>query len=717
MSGIPFRIARRFPLALAFVLSALFPGHSQQPMNVILIVADDLGAADLNVYGSKDLRTPHLDQLAAEGARFTRFYVGASVCVPSRAAFLTGRSGVRTGVLSNMNALPGPEHTMAEMFKDAGYKTALFGKWHLGKSAEQIPNSQGFTEFMGHLDGCIENYHHDFLNWDAGTVLFHDLWHNQQPYSEDSTHWGEILTRETLKYLDQNRAAPFFLYAAFNNPHYPVQPLPFFFNQFKDMAEPRRSYAAFIAQLDDEVGRIVKHVDDLGLRKNTLIVFMSDNGHSQESRNKLFVPDYPADAAYGGGTSAPYRGHKGEVLEGGIRLPFIVSLPGTVPAGVTRGQMVSSLDLMPTFARMTGLQTLEGNQDGSDISRVLTADAPSPHSGLYWKNFDGTWAATQGKWKLHHDGTGNHLYDVTADPGEAKDVAAGNPALVDSLATAYARFVADGEAGLPALGAHDLCVGGSVQASGSLLANLPEYAFDDSLLKPRKWVAPTAACWIRYDFQGTAKHAVNRYSLVSGNDAAGRDPKAWKLQGSHDGNAWQTLDTRADVAFAGRVQKREFVFANTMAYETYRLDITANGGDSLTQLMEVEMFADDVSGLQPPLHGTAALRDGDFGLKGCFPNPFVGATQIVFDVPADVAGRWGGGGARSGGGIWRVSLSIYAADGMRVANLIPGPLASGLNRMAWDGRDEAGKQLPPGVYLARLSTVGRISFLPVYKAR
>ena len=691
----------RYSVAGLLLLTTILPGLAQQRPNVILIVADDLGAADLNVYGSKDLRTPNLDKLASQGARFTRFYVAASVCVPSRAAFLTGRTGVRTGVSSNSNALPGSEYTVAEMFKDAGYKTALFGKWHLGKTAEQIPNSQGFGEFLGHLDGCIENYHHDFLNWDAGTVLFHDLWHNQQPYTEDSTHWGEILTRETLKYLDQNKGAPFFIYAAFNNPHYPVQPLPQFFSLFKDMAEPRRSYAAFVAQLDDEVGRIVKKVDDLGLRNNTMIVFMSDNGHSEETRNKLFVPDYPADAGYGGGESAPYRGHKSQLLEGGIRLPFIVTMPGTVPAGVVRGQMVSGLDLMPTFARMTGLPVPEVNLDGLDMSRVLTADAPTPHANLYWNNFDGTWAVAQGNWKLYREGGISGLYDVIADPGEAKDLAAADPARVDSLTRLHERLVAEGQSGLPSLDPHDLCVGGSATASGSLSANRPEYAFDDSLVKPRKWVAPGAVGWIQYDFQGTTAHAVNRYSLVSGNDAPRRDPKAWKLEGSQDGSIWKTLDVRADMAFAGRVSKREFVFANSVAYAAYRLEIMANGGDSLTQLMEIEMFADGATAVSP----SDVFRSQGFGLKGCFPNPFTGGAEFTFDL--------GGGSVRTS----QVSLSVYSAEGNRVATLMSGPFASGLHRLRWDGKDDRGMELAPGAYLARFSGGGAVSALRIYKAR
>lgn len=364
--------------------------------NVMIILSDDQGTLDLNCYGSTDLYTPNLDALAKRGVRFTQFYMGAPVCSPSRGALLTGRDCNRNGVSNNALSLNPDETTIAEMLKPEGYATALIGKWHLG--SERGPRTEGFDYFFGHMDGCIENYKHSRHWWDTGEVRNHDLWRNEEEVFEDETHFGELIVREVNAFLEAHRSTPFFLYVPFNNPHYPVQPLPHQLERYRDVPEPRRSYAAFVSTLDEQVGKILDKVAELGLRENTLIVFMSDHGHSVESRNNLWL-----DAKYdppGGGNAGPYRGHKFTLWEGGIRVPAIASWPSVLPENEVRDQIATSLDWLPTIAKYTGAKLPKNDLDGKDISAVLlSADAPTPHDVLhrFWNDH---WFVREGDWKL-----------------------------------------------------------------------------------------------------------------------------------------------------------------------------------------------------------------------------------------------------------------------------------------------------------------------------
>ena len=293
-----------FHLAVLFLLYCLHSNvfSAQDKPNVIFIMADDQGSVDLGCYGAKDLHTPHTDRLAASGVRFTQFYSAAPVCSPSRAGALTGRWPVRAGVPGNCasqkgakGALPPEEVTMAEMFKAAGYATAHIGKWHIGYTPETSPQAQGFDHSFGHMGGCIDNFSH-FFYWSGPNI--HDLWRNGAEVFHDGHFFPDLMVQEAVRFIEQSKDRPFFIYYALNTPHYPYQGDAKWLEHFKDQPHPRKLNAAFIAAQDQRIGRLVANVEDLtGRRDNTIIIFQSDNGHSTEER-----------AHYGGGSAGPYRG-------------------------------------------------------------------------------------------------------------------------------------------------------------------------------------------------------------------------------------------------------------------------------------------------------------------------------------------------------------------------------------------------------------------------
>ncbi len=383
-------------LLLGLPLLAASAAPRRERPNVILILADDLGSIDLHCYGAGDLSTPNLDDLARRGLRFTQSYIASPVCSPSRAALLTGRYPQRAGLTANAPSQPGlpgmpaEQLTLAELFQGAGYRTALFGKWHLGTSPETGPNAQGFDEFFGHLGGCIDNYSH-FFYWQGPPV--HDLHRNGTEVWESGTHFSDLIVREAKRFLGENRSRPFFLYLPFNVPHYPLQARERFRKQYAALPEPRRSYAAWVSDLDHSVGEIMARVDELGLRRNTVVLFLTDHGHSTEERTH-----------FGGGNAGIYRGAKFSLLEGGIRIPTVISYPRRLPAGAVREQMVVSPDWFPTLAELTGVPLPPRKLDGVSVTGILdSASAASPHQEWHWQ-LGGQWAVRSGEWKLVENG-------------------------------------------------------------------------------------------------------------------------------------------------------------------------------------------------------------------------------------------------------------------------------------------------------------------------
>jgi len=427
---------------LAFWFS-VHPATAADRPNVIFILADDQGSVDLGCYGSKDLETPHTDALAARGVRFTQFYSAAPVCSPSRAGILTGRYPVRAGVPGNCasqkgaaGALPPEEVTMAEMFDATGYATAQIGKWHLGYTPQTHPLKQGFDHSFGHMGGCIDNRSH-FFYWSGPNV--HDLWRNGEEVFHDGEFFPDLMLKEASRFIEANRSKPFFIYYALNSPHYPYQGDAKWLERFKDLPYPRRLYAAFVAAQDERLGLLFAKLDELGLRENTIVVFQSDNGHSTEER-----------AHFGGGSAGPYRGAKFSLLEGGLRLPAILSWPGRIPQGEVRDQVAHACDWMPTLAALCEVPLPDRMLDGRSLVSVLEDGSNlSPHAGasLHWQVGEGPkadWAVREGDWKLigrsrdTSDGQSKEileefLVNLAEDHGETTNRAADEPELVDRL--------------------------------------------------------------------------------------------------------------------------------------------------------------------------------------------------------------------------------------------------------------------------------------------
>ncbi len=436
-----------FFVAIFFLFCGLSPIQAgtekgRQP-NVILFFSDDQGSIDLRCYGAKDLHTPNLDALAKRGIRFTQFYVAAPVCSPSRAALLTGRFPARAGVPGNVSSrpngsgLPGDEVTIAEMLRMAGYRTALFGKWHLGTAFHSDPLSQGFDAFYGHKAGCIDNYSH-FFYWNGPP--YHDLWDNRKEVREDGVYFTDIVTREAIDFIEENKSQPFFLYVPFNSPHYPMQAPQKFLDMYKDLKEPRRSYAAMVSAVDDAVGRILAKVDELNLQKDTIVIYLSDHGHSTEER-----------CNYGGGNSGGLRGAKFSLFEGGVRVPCIVSWPGHLPEGAERPQPCMSIDLYPTIAELTGSKLPQRKIDGKSLVPVLkSGQAKQPHEVLYWQQGK-QWAVREGDWKLVVNGRDSgkggktdriFLSNLAKDPRERNNLAEDHPEIVQRLERLHETWAA-----------------------------------------------------------------------------------------------------------------------------------------------------------------------------------------------------------------------------------------------------------------------------------
>lgn len=418
--------------------------------NVIVIYADDQGAIDLNAYGASDLLTPHMDRLVRRGVRFTQFYA-AAVCSPSRAGLLTGKTPQHAGVPGNVpsvpvtdKGLPGSQYTMAEMFKDAGYATALIGKWHLGDQAGMLPNDQGFDYAFGHHVGCIDNYSH-FYYWHGPNR--HDLYRNGEEVFHDGEFFPDLMVQEASAFLDQNQKNPFFMFYALNTPHYPYQGTPEWLRYYQDkgVVYPRDLYAAFLSTQDDKIGELIEKLESLKLMDNTIIIFQSDNGYSTEER-----------AHFGGGNAGPYRGAKACLFEGGIRVPAAISWPNHLPANEVRDQFSVNADWMPTLAELCGIPLDTELLDGQSLLPVLhDGEAPSLHSDIFTWQLGEQWATRSGDWKLlgYPRDKSNRaeliesdtlfLVNLKTDIAEMQNVAKENPEKVRELKLQYEIWLAN----------------------------------------------------------------------------------------------------------------------------------------------------------------------------------------------------------------------------------------------------------------------------------
>ncbi len=299
---------------------------AERKPNVILIYADDQGSVDANCYGAKDLITPSIDALAKEGVRFTQFYAAAPVCSPSRAAVLTGRVPQRAGVPGNVSSaeghagMPTQQVTIAEMLKSAGYSTGHVGKWHLGYTPETMPNGQGFDYSFGHMGGCIDNYSH-FFYWNGPNR--HDLWLQGKEIWRDGQYFPDQMVEHGKQFMADNAKKPFFLYWAINLPHYPLQGKEKWRKQYEHLPSPRNKYAAFISSMDEAVGELLADSTSWACVKTRSSFYQSDHGHSTEERTRRWRQCRPVSSAV-------------QPVEGGIRVPAIISWPGKLPTGQVR---------------------------------------------------------------------------------------------------------------------------------------------------------------------------------------------------------------------------------------------------------------------------------------------------------------------------------------------------------------------------------------------
>ena len=420
---------------------------SRKP-NVLLILTDDLGTIDTNLYGAKDLITPNLDRLAQDGTRFLQFYAAAPVCSPSRAAIMTGRCPQRAGQPGNAPSQRGHDGmspkqiTIAEMLKSAGYATCHIGKWHLGYSPETGPNNQGFDYSFGHMGGCIDNYSH-FFYWSGPNR--HDLWRNGEEVWYDGQFFGDLMVDECKRYISANKDHPFFLYWTINFPHYPLQGLKKWRQRYSHMEYPRSDYAAFVSTMDEMVGEVLDHLDALDLTNDTIVIFQSDHGHSTEVRT-----------GGGGGNAGPYRGAKFSLFEGGIRVPAFIRWPGHIPANAARDQMATGCDWFPTLLDLCGVKQPDHKIDGKSIvSMIQKPDAPTPHQTFHWQTGKESWAVREGNWKLlgNPNDTSNKaeiteddklfLVNLAQDVTEMKNIAKDHPSVVNRLKQYHEEWLKD----------------------------------------------------------------------------------------------------------------------------------------------------------------------------------------------------------------------------------------------------------------------------------
>lgn len=447
-------------LATAATAAVVLCSAEPRRPNVIFIVADDLGYGELGCYGGKGIPTPHIDALAAGGVRFTNGYVTAPFCAASRAALLTGRYQTRFGFEFNpigaKNAAPGiglplDEKTVADHLRATGYATALVGKWHLGGTAEFHPQRRGFDEFFGFLHEGHTYVPHPWAGvttWlrrralpDGGTGRWTSpdgrlIWTthmggNEPDYDADNpllrssqpvderAHLTDAFTREANDFITRHRTQPFFLYLAYNAVHSPLQAADAYLAKFAHIPDlHRRIFAAMLAHLDDSVGSVVAHLRAQGIAENTLIVFLSDNGGPTKELTS---------------SNAPLRGGKGELFEGGIRVPFIVSWPGRI-APRALDTPVISLDATATALGLAGISSTPSPLDGVNLWPLLSGkSAAVPHATLYWRVGE-RHAIRHGDWKLLRQRGAWQLYHLAKDVGEHTDRASAEPARTQELA-------------------------------------------------------------------------------------------------------------------------------------------------------------------------------------------------------------------------------------------------------------------------------------------
>ena len=430
-----------FLLTLALAASASAQAGRAQRPNVVLIITDDVGYGDLGSYGAPDLKTPHIDGLARDGVRLTDFYANGATCTPTRAGLISGRYQQRfalevplgTNATDTARGLTSTGRSLPQLLKNAGYATALVGKWHLGWKSEFSPNAHGFEYFFGFKSGYIDYYQHT-----AGgdSPLTADLFENERPVDVPG-YMTDLITARSVRFIEQNAARPFFIDVAYNAAHWPYQRPDHpstargrarHLGPLDDSTSTRADYVAMLERADAGVGLILRALDSLGLRQNTIVIFTNDNGGEWLSRN------------------APLFQNKGTVWEGGIRVPAIVRWPGHIPAGRVSGQVGMTMDLTASILAATRTPIpAETRLDGIDLLGVLAGRTPEMERTLFWRviGTSAQRAVRSGDWKLLFDGPRTMLFNVRTDLGERTNLIAQRSDIARRLSPLLAAWQKD----------------------------------------------------------------------------------------------------------------------------------------------------------------------------------------------------------------------------------------------------------------------------------
>jgi len=392
---------------------------AEQPPNIVLIMTDDMGWADLTSYGAADIRTPHIDSIGQDGVRMTDFYSNGVLCSPTRAGLISGRYQQRYGLEIALPNAGGAEgrgltangSTLPQLLKNAGYATALVGKWHLGYQPDQSPLAHGFDYFFGLKSGF-----HDFYTHNAGDGQ-PDLWEYDSPVTEEG-YMTDLITARAIRFISEARNTPFFIDVAYNAPHWPYQP-PHMPSEAPGNARhvqphdpatsTRADYIAMVEHMDAGVGQILAALDQAGLRDNTIVIFTNDNGG-----------EWLANAS-------PLFHRKTTVWEGGIRVPTLIRWPGRIPAGKVSDQVGITMDLSASILAVAGATVPpEADLEGINLFPILEGRVPEVERTLFWRSISYNFrqrAVRSGDWKLVVDGGSVFLYDLRRDLGERNDLA------------------------------------------------------------------------------------------------------------------------------------------------------------------------------------------------------------------------------------------------------------------------------------------------------
>ena len=420
-------------------------GLSGKKPNIIVILADDLGYGDVGCYGSKIINTPNIDALAEGGLKLTDFHSNGPMCSPTRAALLTGRYQQRCGIEAVLSAksnrgtgIAVEEVTFADVLKTAGYTSGCFGKWHLGYTPAFNPVRQGFDTYRGFVAGGSDYISHVDRSGNA------DWWKDDKLHPEEG-YTTDLLTDHALRFIDENRNRPFCVYVPYQAVHFPFQgpddeadrivggsywSKAKYGRRYDDVKDRKAAYKEMIESMDANVGRIVDKVRELGIEKNTLIFFTSDNG-----------------AYKWVGSNLPCSGQKTDLLEGGHRVPAVAYWPGTIKAGTVTDEITMTMDLFPMMVEMSGAKLPAGLKlDGVSLLPLLSQGKAMPKRTVFWR-FGKRWAVRKGPWKLYFKKK-PHLYNLADDIGEKNDLVAEKPNIVASLEVEYLAWEKDVTAGV-----------------------------------------------------------------------------------------------------------------------------------------------------------------------------------------------------------------------------------------------------------------------------